>query len=489
MSPAALDPLAWVVLLPLAWGAAGIVGGGRFARASAPAALAASLAVALLLAWRVLADGPQRLVVGGWAPPLGIALHADGLGATMVAMSAAVALAAGAGARGSPGPAAREARFFWPLVALLMAGMNALFLSDDLFNLYVALELMGLSAVGLVALQGSVAALAAALRYLVVALVGSIAYLMAVALLYARYGTLALPALGERMAADPVSIAAIALAVAGLALKTALFPLHAWLPPAHGSATAPVSALLSAVVVKGSFCVLLRLWFDGFDRAITSAAAQGLGVLGAAAVVWGGLLALRQQRLKQVVGYLFRVFPLAAAASAAADPAWSGAVYHAVAHGFAKGAMFLAAGALVAASADDRIASLAGVSQRAPVGLFAFAIAAVSIMGLPPSGGFIAKWMMLRASVASGQWWWALVLVGGGLLSAAYLFRVLRCAFVSGAAASTGEPRAAAPAAAAAGALEFAALGLALGALGLGLAPAVPLRLLQVGAPFGGGAP
>jgi multicomponent Na+:H+ antiporter subunit D len=498
MTPPAADPLAWAVLLPLAYGLLGTAFGARVARAAAPFTLAAMVVVAGLLVADVLADGTRRLAVGGWAPPLGIALRADGLAAALVAMTAAVALAVGIYAGRYFDPADRGARFFWPMLGFLLASMNALFLSDDLFNLYVALELMGLAAVGLVAIEGSVVALAAAVRYLLAALLGSLAYLMGVALLYGAHGTLALPEVGAALGPGAVSTAALALMTVGLVLKTALFPLHFWLPQAHGGAATPVSALLSAVVVKGSFYVLLRLWFDVFDDVATVAAANLLGVLGAAAIAWGSLLALRQQRLKMVVaystvaqvGYLFLLFPLATDPSTA-DGAWRGGVYQAISHGFAKAAMFLAAGAMIAGSASDRIPALAGVSHRVPIGLFAFALAAVSLMGLPPSGGFIAKWLMLQASIASGQWWWAVVLVGGGFLSAAYLFRVMRWSFVeddpqSGDGHGGAHGRPATPLRiAATRPLELGALSLALVALALGLAPDAPLALLGIGAPFG----
>jgi multicomponent Na+:H+ antiporter subunit D len=487
------DPLPWTMLLPLAYAIVGAGFGARAGRALAPAALAAMLAVAAMLAWTVMAHGPQRLALGGWAPPLGIVLHADGLSVSLLTMSAAVALPAGLYAHRYFDPADAGTRFFWPLLGFLIAAMNALFLSDDLFNLYVALELMGLAAVGLVAIDRTVVAVSSALRYLLAALLGSLAYLMGVALLYGAYGSLALPYIGARLGPDPVSIAALVLITTGMALKTALFPVHFWLPPAHGGAAAPVSALLSAVVVKGSFYVLLRLWFEVFDAAVTVSAAQLLGVLGAAATLWGSVLALRQQRLKMVVaystvaqvGYLFLVFPLATDV-AAADDAWRGSVYHALSHGLAKAAMFLAAGAMIAGSAGDTVASLAGVSRRVPLGLFAFALSAVSIMGLPPSGGFLAKWLLLQASLASGQWWWVVVLLLGGLLSAAYLFRVMRYAFVDAAAGGPDDSAAADRRSPKTYALELSALVLALGALALGLAPELPLRLIQVGAPFAG---
>jgi multicomponent Na+:H+ antiporter subunit D len=487
------DPMPWTVLLPLAYGLASAGFGARIGRPLGLVFLVASLAIALSLLFVVQADGTQRLAIGGWAPPLGIGLRADGLSAALLAMSAAVALPAGVYAYCYFDPSDPRARYFWPLLGFLIASMNALFLSDDLFNLYVALELMGLSAVGLVAIDRSTIAVSSALRYLLAALLGSLAYLLGMALVYGAYGSLALPEVAARFASAPVASAVIVLMVVGLAMKTALFPLHFWLPPAHGGAAAPVSALLSAVVIKGSFYLVLRLWFDVFDAATTVAAAHLLGVLGAAAVLWGSVLALRQQRLKMVVaystvaqvGYLFLVFPLATDV-AAADDAWRGSVYHALSHGLAKAAMFLAAGAMIAGSAGDTVASLAGVSRRVPLGLFAFALSAVSIMGLPPSGGFLAKWLLLQASLASGQWWWVVVLLLGGLLSAAYLFRVMRCAFVDAAAGGPDDSAAAERRSPKTYALELSALVLALGALALGLAPELPLRLIEIGAPFAG---
>ena len=134
-----------------------------------------------------------------------------------------------------------------------------------------------------------------------------------------RRGTLALGALGPRVTAGLTAWVPLALMAAGLMLKTAAFPLHFWLPSAHGKAPAPVSALLSALVVKVSFYLLLRLWFEVFASAVNVSLAQGLGALGAAAIVWGSILALGQRRLKMLVaystvaqlGYLFLIFPLA----------------------------------------------------------------------------------------------------------------------------------------------------------------------------------
>jgi multicomponent Na+:H+ antiporter subunit D len=186
----------------------------------------------------------------------------------------------------------------------------------------------------------------------------------------------------------------------------------------------------------------VRLWFDVLPDVTTAAAAQVIGISGAGAILWGSILALRQQRLKLLVaystvaqlGYLFIMFPLAGGAGAE-EPwgmgAWSGGVLHAISHAFAKAAMFLVAGSLITATGHDRIDSIGGVAQHMPMAIFAFGLAGLTIMGLPPSGGFVAKWLLLSAAIVSGQWVWAVVMLVGGLLAAAYLFRVIGQAFLA----------------------------------------------------------
>lgn len=433
------DPAPWLILLPLGWASiAFLLGPGRGAWLAA-----AGLSLGLALSARVAAHAGagQLHAAGGWPAPLGIELAADGLAALMLLLTHAVALPLALYARPYFDRHPDGKAYFWPLAGYLIAALNALFLSADLFNLYVTLELLGLAAVGLVASTGSAQSLTAALRYLFVTLLGSSAYLLGVALLYGVYGHVALPLLAPQMTAPVPSATQLALALmlAGLLLKTALFPFSFWLPPAHGGAPAPVSALLSALVIKATFYLILRLWMSLGGQFAPPALAQMLGVLGAAAVVWGSLQALRQARLKMLVaystvaqiGYLFLLFPLAARASpAVALSAWQGVLMQAVAHGLAKAAMFAAAGAMAISAGHDTIERLGGVSARLPATLFTFGLAGVTLMGLPPSAGFLAKWLLLDAATNSGRWVWAAVLLGGGLLAAAYVFKVLRHAFV-----------------------------------------------------------
>lgn len=482
MGDIALD-IPWgivLIVLPLASALIAFV----WPRAAPTLALFCGLALVLGVAglalqlWR---HGVFQHAVGGWDAPLGIGLYADGLSLVLLTATALVGVACSVYA--SAYFTFEEARRFWPIWLFLLAALNALFLSADLFNLYVTLELVGLAAVSLTAMSGGRDALAGAMRYLLATLSGSLAYLLGVALLYHVYGSVDIATLAERITPAPAAWTALGLMSAGLILKTALFPLHFWLPPAHASAPSPVSAVLSALVIKASFYILLRLWLTVFGPLAGDGVTALLGLLGAAAVLWGSVQALRQTRLKLLVaystvaqiGYLFLAFPLAGAATATA---WNAVAYLVLSHALAKAAMFLAVGNLLHFGGHDRIADLDRVVQRLPLSAFAFALAGVSLMGLPPSGGFIGKWLLLEVALAQGRWDLVVVMLVGGLLAAAYVFKVLGKAFTQ--ADVVHEPRAV-PAR-----MEWAALVLACGPILLGFVAAPVLSVLEIGTPFAG---
>lgn len=438
---------------------------------------------AFMLYLQLLDHGVIRYALGGWGAPLGIDLYADGLSVLMLLMTALVGLGVSLYGVGYFKQDGENPAGFWPLWLLMWAGLNGLFLAGDVFNLYVTLELLGLSAVALVALAGSKEALSAAMRYLLVSLLGSLCYLLGVVLLYHAYGTVDIQLLGALVNSNPATYGALGLMVTAMMLKSALFPLHFWLPPAHASAPAPISALLSALVVKASFYLLLRLWFDVFPAVTTVDIGLVLGTLGAAAILWGSIQALRQTRLKLLVaystvaqlGYLFLPFALLS------PIAWQGGVYLMLSHALAKAAMFMAAGNILKYGGHDRIADLDRVAQRLPITMTAFCLAGVSLMGLPPSGGFIAKWLLLEAALTHNQWVWAAVMIIGGLLAAGYVFKVVGYAFTK-----ADSPHDARPVPLT---MEWAALGLAAGAIILGLNAHYPLALLDIGKPFAGMSP
>ncbi|MBM9537116.1 complex I subunit 5 family protein [Desulfobulbus alkaliphilus] len=374
---------------------------------------------------------------GGWPVPLGLRWQADFFSVAMLAMTFLVAVSGGLFAIGFlPAAMPSAARHFWTLWLFTWAAMNSLLLAADLFNIYVGLELMALAAVGLISLTRETEALQAAMRYFLVTLFGSMLYLLGVALLYGQYGMLDQAALAAVIEHGLANGVAAVLMTLGLLVKTALFPVHFWLPSAHGKAPVPVSALLSAVVVAVCFFVMYRLWSGLFFVFLAERPAMVLGAIGLASILWGGMQALRQQRLKMIVaystiaqfGYVMLVFPVFVA-DGAAFLAWHGTAMMVLAHGLAKASLFFAAGCLSIAHGHDRIRELTGGGGRLGWVWLAFALAAASIVGLPPSGGFVGKWWLLQAAVLGEAWFWVVVMVLAALLTGSYMYRGLEAAW------------------------------------------------------------
>ena len=347
----------------------------------------------------------------------------------------------------------REARApftFWLLLLAIWGSLNLVFVSGDLFTLYVALELLTFAAVPLVCLDGRGETLRAALRYLLFALLGSVLYLLGAVLLYGAYGTLDIPLLAARIRPEPVTWAAAALMTVGLLAKTALFPLHLWLPPAHAGAPAAASAVLSALVVKGSWFLVVRLWFDVMPGVVTLPSAQLLGGLGAAAILVGNVVALRQERLKLLIaystvaqiGYLFLMFPLAFDGGRAPRARRRADGRHAAGdlarHGEGRdvhGGRLDLRGVRPRSHRRTRAASPA----RCRVSVLTFGARRRRADGRAAERRLSREEAAARRRDGGGQWWWALVLQAGGVLTSSYVVLVLAHALAAGPAAAARE--------------------------------------------------
>lgn len=474
-------PIAGLIVFPLLGALVSLALSKRWRTVMSFILITALLLNNLSLLFQFYGQGTFNEAMGNWSAPLGIELRVDGLALIFSLMSALVASVCALYA--CVYLSATQLKLFWPFFWFLWAALNSIWLSSDLFNLYVGLELLSLAAVGLVALSRDATSLAAALRYLFAALLGSIGYLLGVALLYATYGTLSLPELSQHFSLTLSSAVALGFMCIGLLMKTAVFPMHSWLPPAHGGALTPVSALLSALVIKASFYIVLRLWTELSLEVASASAGMLMGILGSAAILWGGWMALNQTHLKLViaystlaqVGYFMLIFPLLSPIDAhASHLAFQGGVLMLLAHALAKAGMFLAAGNLLFCSGQKDLKSLAGLSRYRPLNIFAFGLAGISIMGLPPSGGFNGKWLLIQSAMLQSQWVWVAVIIMGSLLSAAYIFRVFSYTYreVEGG-DSFKQPAAI---------LEWAALSLSVLSILLGLTSMLVLDLLPISA-------
>jgi multicomponent Na+:H+ antiporter subunit D len=378
------------------------------------------------------ADQSILLNLGGWDTGLAIRLRLSPLSGLLLVFTALMHVMIGLYAGLSRQGARRD---FWTLSSFLHASLMALWLSADLFNLYITLELLGLAAVAMVALAGRKAYKPAA-NYLILSLAASLFYLLGVALMYGRYGSLDIVLLSSVAESDLITRLALLMMTAGLMLKAALWPLHLWLPAAHANAPTAVSALLSGLVVKGPLFILWLLWSEVAPPALAQQIGPVLAVAGMIALVAGGMSAMRTPYIKTLVAYSTVAQLGYALMALGLLLAWQLPQMHialwlfVIAHGLAKASLFLAAGEMQTTLGTKRISGLRGATQTVPVAMFAFAVAGGSPTGPPPSGGFLAKWVLLEPLLSQPQnWVWAVGVLLGTLVSAAYIFRVVALSF------------------------------------------------------------
>lgn len=449
-------PLAGAALVPLF-----AFAGRRLLAGGLPALLchAATAAVAVALFVVVGSGGPLRYALGGWPGPWGIELRLDGLSALFAVLVAAMGLAAAfvrpsVGAE-TPEPPLREGLRRGALL-LLLAGLLGMVLTRDLFNLFVFMEVSSLAACTLIASGGGRAPVAA-FRYLLAGTVAGSLYLFGVGFLYALTGTLNLDDLAARLptvTGEAALAVAVVLIAVGLAVKAALFPLHGWLPDAYVFAPAPASGFIAGVMAKVSAYALLRLFGEAFRHTEVGAAALAamlwLGILG---TVGGGLLALAQREVSRILAWssVSAMGAILLGIAIGSEMAIAGALFHAVAHGLAKGCLFLGAGGVRsslfggsrAPDSDDYRGGWPGLGERAPLTAAALTVAAFSLIGLPPTAGFFSKYLLLSASLQAGGAAGTaafLALLVSSLLSAVYLLRVVEAMWFRSPAGSARTP-------------------------------------------------
>ena len=427
----ALIPLTYLVtalLIPLA-------GAWRPSLALGMALAGASAGAALALAGlvRVAVAGPLSYEMGGWPPPVGIEFVLDGLSAFMVAVVAVVRPPWTRAAR--PTTAAEIPGRVVPFMSasmIFLTGLTGMVLTGDLFNLYVFLEISSLAAYALLAV-GSRQAPLSTFRYLVMGTAGASFYLFGLAFLYLETGTLNMADMGRLLPlAEDFSPVMVGLAFTGvgMALKMALFPLHGWLPDAYTDASSAATSLVAPLGTKVAAYVLLRLFFyvlePEYARGLPLLAA--VGYLGAAGVVWGSVMAILQPELKRMLAYssVSQVGYIAAGIGLASPLGFIGAVLHILNHAFMKACLFLVAGNLRAQRGHSDIPWFDRSLGRAmPWSMAAFALAALSMIGIPPFAGFFSKWYLALGALEQANWILLAALVASSLLNAVYFFRVL----------------------------------------------------------------
>lgn len=413
----------WPVAIPLAAAALTVLFRRRpmLQRSVMETAVALMLVSAVLLLARVAGGARLVLDFGGWGAPFGVTFVADGLSAALCTAAGIVALAVAVFARADIRARRRRAGFD-PLFLAMLAAVNGAFLTGDIFNLYVWFELMLVTGLGLMTLDRRRAQIDGAFRYVAMSMMGATFMLVGIGLLYGETGTLDMAHLSATLAgrAPSVTLTASAyLLLAGLALKTGLFPLFFWLPASYHTAPITVSAALAGLSTKVAFYACLRIFVlvFGIGTNAGTAAVPGLpallAILAGATMIVSVLAAIAQVDVRRllafhVVGQV--AYPMMGLA-VASRLGVAAAIFYTVHTMLLQTGLFLSAGAIARANRGYDLRATGGLMRDRPLFATLFALLALSISGIPPLSGFWAKFLVIDAAFRTGSTWYACLAV------------------------------------------------------------------------------
>jgi multicomponent Na+:H+ antiporter subunit D len=419
--------LALPVMLPLLGAATSILTGRwRIAqRIIGVGVLTAVSVVSIVLLVHVDRNGILVAQAGGWEAPMGITLVADRFSTMMLTIASLMLLGVLIYAIGEPG-AERNHVGFQSVYLVLAAGVSLSFLTGDLFNLFVAFEMMLTASYVLLTLGGRAQQVRSGMTYVVISLIASTLFVTALALVYAATGTINMADLAGRIASLPsgvrTALAVLLLVVFGI--KAALFPFFFWLPDSYPNAPSPITAVFAGLLTKVGIYAIIRtqtLFFPSGDRPATL-----LFVLAGLTMVIGVLGAIAQDDFKRIlsfdivsqIGYMVMGLALFTVAGLAA------AVYMTVQHMVVKTTLFLTGGLIEHSAGSSRLRNVGEMVRTAPVLALLFLFPALSLAGVPPLSGFVAKFALIDAGVASHQYAIVAVSLLVSLLTLYLMFRI-----------------------------------------------------------------
>lgn len=390
------------------------------------------LGLSLITVRIVATQGILVYSVGSWNLPIGIALVLDGL---TVFMLVTVNLMAFFIAIYSINYMERFTSKwkFYTLFLLMVAGMNGVVITGDMFNLFVFLEIASVASYALVAFGTERHELEAAFKYTVMSTVGSLFILLGIVFLYSYTSTLNMADMANILAqkgASNITIMVSVLFIMGFGLKAALVPFHAWLPDAHPSAPAPISAMLSGVLIKSlGVYTLCRVFYNVIG--INSSLSLVLMVLGTLSMVIGVFLAIGQWDFKRLLAYhsISQIGYVILGIGLGTPLGIIGGLFHLFNHSVFKALLFLNSGAVEYATGTRDLQKMGGLMTKMPITGATSLVASMSISGIPPFNGFWSKLIIIIACVQANRLGYAFWAVLASILTLASFMKVMKYAF------------------------------------------------------------
>mgnify|MGYP006274817523 FL=1 len=414
---------------------------GRLAWMLSILATGGSLFMAAILLGLVQSQGIVSYAMGGWEPPVGIEFRIDALNAMIILLVALIAFLAAVFSWPTVNAELREEKqnLFYSAYLVCVTGLIGVASTGDAFNLFVFLEISSISTYVLVALGAGRdrRALPAAFNYLVMGTLGATFYVIGVGFLFAATGTLnmndfsrMIPELTDSRTVQ----AGFAFIIVGLGLKAAMWPLHQWLPSAYAYSPSFVTTFLAATATKVALYALIRYLFTVFKPEFSFETAS-FGMifmpLAMAAMVVCSFQAVFQTDVRRTLAYssVAQVGYMLLGVSLATALGLTAGLFHLLNHALIKGGLFMAVAGVVLTYQGTRIDDFTGLGRSAPWTMTAFAICALSLIGVPLTAGFQSKLALLSATFANGWWWAAALIVFSSVLAVIYMGRILEAVF------------------------------------------------------------
>lgn len=328
---------------------------------------------------------------------------------------------------------------YYTLVFLLLYSMVGMTYTNDIFNMYVFMEILSLTSCAIISVKREKETFLAAFRYLMLNTIGSVSVLIGIGMLYMVTGYLNMMEMSQVIAqvwqSYPINIlVSLGFMITGLGLKAALFPLHIWLPDAHSSAPTPSSALLSGLVVKVYIFCAAKILFRIIGKSIIVALGVPtyITVLAALGMIMGSVFAIGQKDIKRLLayssvaqlGYIFLGFGLATTEGFAAS------LFHIVSHALMKTGLFLSAGAIIYHKGKRDIREFDGIGYEMPITMGVFTISVLGMIGIPGINGFMSKMYLSFAVLEAQKPIYILVILASSFLNAIYYLPIIISAFL-----------------------------------------------------------
>jgi multicomponent Na+:H+ antiporter subunit D len=380
--------------------------------------------------YNIVQSSPTKiaLVTLGGQPPLGACFEIDMLGVFMAFSAALLGLFA---TIYSVSYMSHDTRLteYYTLLSCMIVGIIGVAFAGDFVTFFVFWELMGIASYVLVAFRkNNWGPIEAGFKYMVMGAVGSTMLLLGIGLVYGMSGTVNFAQISSVLHGAPPNlwfIFTMVIFVIGFGIKSAIVPLHTWLPDAHPEAPSPISAMLSGILIETALYGLTRILYISFDQSVFILMVAGLAAI---TMTFANVVAVLQSDLKRMLAYssVAQVGYMLIGVAAGGTFGVMALLLHIFNHSLMKGLAFFSAGSIIDETGSRDIENMRGISKTMPITVITMFVALLGLGGVPGTNGFISKFLLFGAGLESGLWWLVLIGALNSALSMVYYLRVMK---------------------------------------------------------------